>query len=158
MKKGTINFLKGTIFIIAIATLFLCLFWLPQQAESAAQSAPEFASLKYPVLFGLYATVVPFFLALYQAYKLLDLIADRRAFSESSAAALGRIKSSAFAIMLIYIAGMVMLGMMSALHPGIALVGLVILFAALTIAIFTAVLQTLLKDALKLKSEHDLTI
>ncbi|MGD7044842.1 DUF2975 domain-containing protein [Jeotgalibacillus proteolyticus] len=158
MKKGTIHFLKAVIIMIAVTILLLCVFLLPQQAENAAHQAPEFASLQYPVLFGLYATVVPFFLALYQAYKLLDLIADRRAFSSSSAAALGWIKSSAFAIMLIYMAGMVMLAIMSALHPGIALVGLVILFACLTIATFTAVLQTLLKDALTLKSEHDLTI
>ena len=53
---------------------------------------------------------------------------------------------------------MILLGTQNALHPGIAIIGLVILFASTVILLFTAVLQELLKNALRIKSENDLTI
>jgi hypothetical protein len=42
--------------------------------------------------------------------------------------------------------------------PGLVFVGLIIPFASLIIAIFSAVLQRLLQDAINIKSENDLTV
>ena len=42
--------------------------------------------------------------------------------------------------------------------PGLILLGLVITFAPTVIAVFAAVLEKLLKDAIDIKSENDLTI
>ncbi len=42
--------------------------------------------------------------------------------------------------------------------PGIILIGLVIVFASMVIAVFSAVLQRLLKEAIDIKSENDLTV
>ena len=42
--------------------------------------------------------------------------------------------------------------------PGIILIGMVIIFAALVIAVFAAVLQKLLQEAIDIKSENDLTV
>ncbi|MGO4375941.1 DUF2975 domain-containing protein, partial [Paenibacillus sp. MCAF20] len=42
--------------------------------------------------------------------------------------------------------------------PGIILVGMVLIFASLVIAVFAAVLQKLLKEAIDIKSENDLTV
>ena len=53
---------------------------------------------------------------------------------------------------------MILLGTQNALHPGIAIIGLVIFFASIVIMLFTAVLQELLKNVLKIKTENDLTI
>ncbi|MBP2113589.1 hypothetical protein J2Z70_003750 [Paenibacillus silagei] len=42
--------------------------------------------------------------------------------------------------------------------PGIIVIGMILIFASLVIAVFAAVLQKLLKDAIELKSENDLTV
>ncbi|WP_371326733.1 DUF2975 domain-containing protein [Psychrobacillus sp. OK028] len=43
-------------------------------------------------------------------------------------------------------------------RPGVIFVGLVVPFASMMIAVFAAVLQKLLKNAIDIKSENDLTI
>ncbi len=42
--------------------------------------------------------------------------------------------------------------------PGIIIIGMIMIFASLVIAVFAAVLQRLLKDAIDIKSENDLTV
>jgi len=42
--------------------------------------------------------------------------------------------------------------------PGIILIGMVMIFASMVIAVFAAVLQRLLKEAIDIKSENDLTV
>lgn len=158
MKQGSIVFLNIAVFTIGIVMLILCFFTLPSLAKNAANMNPEFAYLQYPVLVGLYLTVIPFFFALYQALKLLKYIEINQAFSELAVKSLGFIKHCATTIVIIYIIGMVLLGILNALHPGITLAGFVILFATVVILIFTAVLQELLKNVLKIKIENDLTI
>ncbi|GEL77464.1 DUF2975 domain-containing protein [Tenuibacillus multivorans] len=158
MKKGTVTFLIASIFIIGMAVLTLCIFWLPSQAIRAAENFPEFAYLKYPTLIGIYATVIPFYFALYQAFKLLSYIDQSNAFSTLAVEALRRIKWSAFVIIGIYILGMIVLMTQSALHPGIALIGIIIAFAALLVSLLAATLQELLKHAFNIKAENDLTV
>ena len=42
--------------------------------------------------------------------------------------------------------------------PGIILIGMALIFASMVIAVFAAVLQKLLKEAIDIKSENDLTV
>ncbi|MNL82789.1 hypothetical protein D3C87_2102590 [compost metagenome] len=42
--------------------------------------------------------------------------------------------------------------------PGIIVIGMVIVFASMVIAVFAAVLQKLLNEAIDIKSENDLTV
>ena len=42
--------------------------------------------------------------------------------------------------------------------PGIILIGMVIIFASIVIAVFAAVFQRLLQEAINIKSENDLTV
>ncbi|MBU0905405.1 MAG: DUF2975 domain-containing protein, partial [Firmicutes bacterium] len=42
--------------------------------------------------------------------------------------------------------------------PGLGLVGMVMIFAPLVIAVFAAVLQRLLQEAIEIKSENDLMV
>jgi hypothetical protein len=42
--------------------------------------------------------------------------------------------------------------------PGIIVIGMIIIFASMVIAVFAAVLQKLLKEAIDIKSENDLTV
>ncbi|KGX88216.1 DUF2975 domain-containing protein [Pontibacillus litoralis] len=158
MKRGMVIFLKVAVVVIGIVVGSLCAFALPPLATHTAELYPEFAYLHYPVLLGLYATVIPFFFALIQAWRLLKNIEINHAFSTLSISALGRIKYCAGIIGTFYVIGMIALMTQSALHPGIAIIGLVILFSSIVIMLFTAVLQQLLNGVVQMKTENDLTI
>jgi hypothetical protein len=158
MKVGTINFLKVSVFIIGIITLSLCIFALPSLADYSAKMNPEYAFLELPVLIGIYITAIPFFLSLFHALKLLNYIKSKSVFTELAVSSLKQIKNSAISIIVLYVIGMFLLAFLNALHPGIAIFGIVIVFATLVISVFTAVLQELLKSAIIIKSENDLTV
>ncbi|MDO7788164.1 DUF2975 domain-containing protein [Desulforamulus aquiferis] len=149
MKRETF-FLKVAVILIGIPIFGLCLFGLPSFVNY----------LNFPVLVAMYAAAVPYFFALYQTLKLLSYIDKNRAFSESSVNALNYIKYCAITISILY-AGITPLLFPIAQSddaPGILVIGLVITFASIVIAVFAAVLQKLLKNAIDIKSENDLTI
>ena len=158
MDKKFIVFLKCAIYFIGLVVFGLCVFWLPMMANEMAALEPTLAYLKFPVLIGIYMTAIPFFYALYQAISLLNLINQEHAFSKEAILSLKGVKSSAIYIVIIYVIGLVFLGSQSALHPGIALMGLTIIFTSILITVFTAVLQELFRSALEIKSENDLTV
>ncbi len=158
MKRGTTTFLKVAVISIGALVFILCVVWLPTMAKHTAELFPEFAYLKWTVLIGLYLTAIPFGIALYQAFKLLNCIEKKHAFSGKAIESLTRIKQCALLITVIYVVGMLFLLIQDALHPGIAILGMIISFASATISIFAAVLQELLRNASELKSENDLTV
>jgi Protein of unknown function (DUF2975) len=158
MKQTTILFLKSAVVLIGLVVLGLSIFGLPKLAAFSASSNPEFAYLKWPVMLGLFMTEIPFFLALYQSFRLLGLIENKDAFSEEAVEILGRIKLNALVITLLYVSGALFLFSQKALHPGVAIIGIVIIFTSVTIFVFAAVLQGLLSHALEFKFENDLIV
>ena len=156
--KGETLFLKVAVILIGIPVLALCIFGLPWTANEAAKHYPAY--FLYPVLIGLYAAAIPFFFALYQTLKLLSYIDKNKAFSELSVKALKNIKYCAITISTLYVVVMPLLYIMAEVDdaPGIILIGLVIIFTSMVIAVFAAVLQKLLKNAIDIKSENDLTV
>jgi len=159
MKRETL-FLKMAVFLIGIPVLALCIFWLPWFANEAAEHYPKLAYLQYPTLIGVYVTAIAFFVALYMALRLLSYIDKNEAFSDLSVRALKNIKYCAIIISGMYVIGMPVFYLMADLDdaPGIIVIGMVIIFASFVIAVFAAVLQKLLKNAIDIKSENDLTV
>ncbi|SEM68337.1 DUF2975 domain-containing protein [Lihuaxuella thermophila] len=157
-EQGSTLFLKAVIILIGIAVLSLCI-WLPVGAREAADSKTEYAYLQY-ILLLLYVTAIPFYFALYQAFKLLQYIDRNEAFSEMSVKALKTIKHCAFAISILYVAGLPLFYFVAEKDdaPGVLALALVIIFASIVISTCVAVLQKLLKNAIDIKSENDLTI
>lgn len=162
MKHGSTLFLKIAVFIIGTPVLALCIFWLPGIAARDAAAHPETAYLQYPFLIGAYITVTPFFVALYQALKLLSYIDQNKAFSELSVRALKYIKYCAITISTLIVVGIISGVILFAGKgediTGFISLGLILTFASMVIAVFAAVLQRLLKDAIDIKSDNDLTI
>jgi hypothetical protein len=157
VKRETL-FLKGAVILIGIPILGLCIFGLPMIVNEAAEHYPAY--LLYPVLIGMYAAAVPFFFALYQTLKLLSYIDKNNAFSELSVKALKSIKYCAITISILYAGLILLLIPMAEIDDaqGIVALGLVITFASIVVAVFAAVLQKLLKNAIDIKSENDLTV
>lgn len=113
-----------------------------------------------PILIGMYLPAIPFFIALYQAFKLLTYIDMNKAFSDLSVKALKNIKYCGIAISALYAAGMpyIFYAMERDDAPGGILIALVIIGASIVVAVFAAVLQKLLQNGMDIKSENDLTV
>lgn len=160
MKRGSTLFLKTAVVLMGIPVLALCIFVVPEIANFAAELYPNMASMKYLVLIDLYAAAIPFYFALYQAFKLLGYIDKNKAFSDLSVKALKTIKYCAITISMLFVIGMPLFFLVAEVDdaPGIIVIGLVIIFASMVIAVFAAVLQRLLQEAIKIKSENDLTV
>ncbi|MGG6310548.1 DUF2975 domain-containing protein [Paenibacillus macerans] len=157
-EQGSTLFLRGVVFLMGIAVLALCLFGAPEIAKELFEYYPPLVYL--PILIGIYGSAIPFFFALYQTLKLLSYIDKNIAFSEASVKALKNIKNCAIAISILYAAILPILFIIAEKDdaPGLAALGLVIVCASLVIAVFAAVLQKLLRNAIDIKSENDLTI
>ncbi len=160
MERGSTMFLRGAVILIGIPVLALCIFVVPGIASFAAELYPDYSLLKYLIAIDLYASAIPFYFALYQAVKLLGYIDKNNAFSEMSVQVLKKIKYCAITISGLYVVGMPLFYLMAEKDdaPGIIVIGLIIIFASMVIAVFAAVLQKLLKEAIDIKSENDLTV
>lgn len=160
MKRGSTLFLKIAVILIGIPVLALYIFLVPEIASFAAELYPDFAYMKHLVFVDFYATAIPFYFALYQAFKLLSYIDKNKAFSELSVKALKNIKYCAITISSLFVLGMPLFYIMAEIDdaPGIILIGMVMIFASMVIAVFAAVLQRLLQEAIHIKSENDLTV
>ena len=157
MKRETI-FLKIAVFLIGTPVFALCIVGLPWLANNPVNS--DYAHILYPILSVMYVSVIPFFVALYQAFRLLSYIDKNKAFSEISVKSLKLIKYCAIVISGLYVIGLPFLYMFAEIDdaPGIILIGMLFIFASLVIAVFAAVLQRLLQEAIHLKFENDLTV
>ena len=161
MKRGSTLFLKIAVFLMGIPVLALCIFLVPEIAKEAAEYYPEWTYLKYPVLIAVYVTAILFFIVLYQALRLLSYIDKSKAFSELSVRALKYIKYCAIAISILSVVAIMPFIYVVAEDddaPGLIILGMVIALAPTVIAVFAAVLQKLLKEAIGIKSENDLTV
>lgn len=160
MKRGSTLFLKIAVFLIGTPVLALCIFIVPEVANFAAVLFPDIPYINALVYIYLYATAIPFYVALYQAFKLLSNIDQNHAFSELSVKALKKIKFCAILISVLYVLGMPFIYLMAEIDdaPGLIVIGMVIIFASAVIAVFAAVLQRLLQEAIHIKSENDLTV
>ena len=159
MKKETL-FLKVAVILMGIPALALCVFGLPALATDAADGSREMAYVLYGLMAMLGATAIPYFIALFQAFRLLIYIDGEKAFSQQSVEALKRIKYCGIGFSAVCFLGMPLFYIMAELDdaPGVILVGAVFVFAPLVIAVFVAVLQKLLQAAIDLKMEQELTI
>jgi hypothetical protein len=138
----------------------MCIFLVPEIGNVAAKLLPEFANIKYLVSIVLYASAIPFYFALYQAFKLLRYIDKNKAFSQISVKALKKIKHCANTISILHVLVLPLFYLFAEKDdaPGVIFVGLVVPFASMVIAVFAAVLQKLLKEAIDIKSDNDLTV
>jgi hypothetical protein len=159
MKRETL-FLKAVVILIGILVLALCIFLVPKIGNFSAELFPDIAYMNHLVLIDLYATAIPFYFALYQTFKLLNYIDKNKAFSDLSVKALRTIKYCAITFSALYVIGMKLFYFMAEVDdaPGIILIGMVMIFASMVVAFFAAVLQKLLKEAIDIKSENDLTV
>lgn len=158
MKKGSTLFLKFVICLIATGALI----WLigSPQLEGRAAGLDLINIYKDPFIIYTYIGSIPFFIALYQAFKLLGYIDGNQVFSQPSVNTVGNIKYCAIAF-----GGFIVLGILYIRlfvrgddPAGVTALGIVTTFASIVIATAAAVFQRLLQNAVDIKSENDLTV
>lgn len=160
-KRGSTLFLKTALVAIGVAVLALSVMLFPHVWPGfGGREAPVFARLVYLGVGAVYVTIVPFLIALFQAFLLLRNIDRNNAFSESSAKALGVILFSGVAMSVLYAAAMPLVFVIAELDdaPGLVLMWAAITCAPLLVATFAAVLRKLVQSAIDLKNDSELTI
>jgi len=158
MKRMTISLFQIGVLFITLCIVLLAAFWLPQTAAAFAKDAPEYAYLQYPLLGAIYVTLIPFLLAIVEGLRLSRRVALNDAFSDASVLHLKRIKMCAFLISILYLVGGLILNTLVDMAPGIALLGILIMLASLMIGLISGILEELLRKALEIKEENDLTV
>ena len=160
MSRSSTLFLKTVIILMGLSVLAGCIYGLSRfDPNSPYWALPELEKLQYPLLVGMYLAMIPFFIALYHTLKLLSYIDRNEAFSKLSVIALKTIKYCAITISVVYVIELPFLYLLTKADdaPGI-LIGIVVIFASLVVAVFAAVLQRLLQDAINFKAENDLIV
>ncbi len=159
MKKGSTVFLQVVIMLIGIGALTLML-WEPHIEGRNAHATLFEIYFKDLFLAYAYLASIPFFVALYQAFTLLRYIGQNKVFSLNSVRALRSIKYCAISLVGFIVAPIAYLFIAQPdddIAGGVA-VGLLMIFVSVVIATAAAVFERLLKSAVDIKSENDLTV
>jgi hypothetical protein len=162
MKQGSTLFLKIVISVIGIVALAGMIRF--PQTEGRAANLDLISIYKDPFIIYLYIASLPFFVALYQAIKLLGFVEKNKIFSQAAVEAVRNIKYCTIvfigfvAAAMAYILVMVKVTNGDDDPAGFVAIGLVIIFASAVIATSAAVFQKLLQNAVDIKSENDLTV
>lgn len=160
MKRGSTIFLQIIILLFG-AGVFAFLLWEPQ-VEGRNVNATQFEIyFKDPFLAYLYLAFVPFFVGLYQGFKILGYVGRNEIFSERSVRALWTIKYCAL-ITAIFILGaeayiFIFIRGTDDTAGGVMMGVFVILMCAI-IGTAAAVFERILQNAVDIKSENDLTV
>ena len=163
MKQGLTSITRGIIYLMGFALITVCAILLPELAreESVGRVTPP---SPYPFLIGAWILSTPIFVALHQTLKLLSHVDGNKAFSNHSVKTLQNIKFCSIVFSAMIIVGVVTVVLVTrSVNPTedvtpIVTLGFVFTFVSSAAATFIAVLQKLLKVAIDIKSENDLTV
>ena len=159
MKRGSTIFLQTVIVLIGIVALAIMIRF--PLTEGRATNLDLVSIYADPFIIYGYVASVAFFVALYQAFKLLGYIGQNKVFSLSSVKALRTIKYCA----IILSASIVMAGLYIRIFhaedddpAGFLAICIVTTFVSIVVATAAAVFEKTLQSAVEMKSENDLTV
>ena len=157
--KRVSSILQVVIALLGFGVL-AALLWEPQ-VEGRNVNATRFEIyFKDPFLAYIYLAFVPFFVGLYQIFKVLGYARRDELFSLRSVRALQIVKYCAFATAIFILGAVAYLFIFirgeDDIAGGVAM-GVFITFVSTIIAVGAAVFERILRHALEIKSENDLT-
>ena len=158
MKRGQTRFLQSVIVLIGIGALFF-LLWEPHVEGRNIHATLFQIYFNDPFLVWAYTAAISFFVALYQAFKLLEYIGQNKAFSLDSVKALRTIKYCAMVIVGFIVPAEAYLFMVRPgddIAGGVAM-GIMISCISIVIATTADIFGKLLQDVVDMKSKNNLT-
>ena len=158
MKRSSTLFLKFVLVLIAIGAV-VGMIRFPQ-TEGRAAHLDLISIYSDPFIIYGYIASIPFFVGLYQAFKLLNFIDANKAFSQGAVNTLKHMKIASLSLIgFIALAVFYIRFFAHGDDPaGPTAIAILASFAAVVIATAAAVFQKLLQNAVDLKSENDLTV
>ena len=158
MKFGATLFLRVVLVLFGIGALAL-LLWEPHLEGRNAHATVFEIYFKDPFLAYAYVAAIPFFVGLYQGFKVLGYAGRNKEFSPPAVRSVRTIKSCAIAIIgFVAIGEVIIMFGNSDDRAGGVVMGAFILFASIVVATAMAVLERALQNAVDMKSENDLTV
>jgi hypothetical protein len=144
--------------LIGIGALALML-WEPHIEGRNAHATLFEIYFNDPFLAYAYLASIPFFVALYQAFKVLGYIRENKAFSQATVKALRTIKFCALAIIGFVAVGelFIMLGDSDDRAGGV-FIGILITFGSVVSATAAVMFERILQNAVDIRSANDLTV
>jgi hypothetical protein len=160
LQRAPTFVLKAILVLIGLGVLALCMFAFPTIWVGADIEWSQLMGLLRLALVGIFASAIPFFIALSQAFKLLHLIDKNNAFSDEAVKALAVIKYCAIVFSALYMTIMPLAVGVAELDdaPGAVVIAFAIACSPLIVATFVAVVQRLLQSAVAMKAEQDFTV
>jgi hypothetical protein len=163
-NRALTNFAKGVVYLIGIGSFVVLFILIPELVREEGVGKPFDPLYLYSFFTGLYILAIPFFVALHQTLKLIGYMEKNKAFSIKSIKALKYIKICAIIFsILIFTAFATLVTLLRINNPGedappFMMLGTILTFISSIIAVFMAVLQKLLTEAVAIKSENDLIV
>jgi hypothetical protein len=161
MKRSSTMFLQAVVVLIGLIALAV-LLWEPQVEGRNAHATQFEIYFKDPFLALVYAGSIPFFIALYQAFKVLGYAGQNQVFSPVAVKALRTIKFCALAIIGFVVVEEIVIMLMNNGdndNPGAPIfMGVLIIFPSIVVATAAAMFERILQNAVEIKSENDLTV
>jgi Protein of unknown function (DUF2975) len=148
VNRAPISFLRIVIFLVGVGALAF-LLWEPRVEGRNAHATLFEIYFKDPFLAYAYIASIPFFVALYQAFKVLGYAGQNKVFSQASIKALRIIKFCALAIIGFVVAGesIFILFNNSDDRAGGVFMGILIAFGSIVVAAAAAMFEAILQDA-----------
>lgn len=158
MKRSSTIFLQMVVILVGIGALALML-WEPHIEGRNAHATLYQIYFNDPFLAYAYIASLPFFAALYQAFKVLGYVRQNKTFSPAAVKALRIIKYCGISIIGFVAVGeiFIMLGNSDDRPPAVFM-GILITFGSIVIATAAAMFERILQNAVGIKSENDLTV
>lgn len=158
LKRSSAAFLQAVIVLIGIVAMAL-LLWEPQVEGVNAHATQFEIYFKDPFIAYIYVGSIPFFVALFQAFKILGYTRQNKIFSPEAVKALRTIKFCAITVIVFVIgAEIVIMLHESDDRAGGVFMGVLITFGSVIIATAAATFEWILQNAVEMKSENDLTV
>ena len=160
MKRGQTIFLQIVIVLLGVGILAL-LLWEPQTEGRNVRATQFEIYFKDPFLAYIYLAFVPFFVVLYQVFRLLGYARANEIFSDRCVKALQIIKFCGIATALFILGAEAYIFIFvrgTDDVAGGAMMGVFISFVSAVVATAAAVFERILQNAVDIKSENDLTV
>jgi hypothetical protein len=160
MKRSSTIFLQIVVVLIGIGALAFML-WEPH-IEGRNKHATLFEIyFKDPFLAFAYIASIPFFVALFQAFKLLGYAGQNKVFTPQAVKALRTIKHCAIAIIGFVAVSVIFMPFSDSDDddgPQGVVMRILLTFGSIVVATAAATFERIFQNAVEIKSENDLTV
>ncbi len=159
IEKGSTLFLRAAAGVIGLGILALCALLLPVMWMDAYREYPLYGYVVRVIVAAMYLSAVPFYIGIYNGWRVLDAIDRGRAFTVRSVRALRTVAWCAGSISIIYLVSLPFFYIWAKGDaPGLMVIGLFLVGMPLIICVAVGLLRRLLVEAVTIKSENDLTV